>query len=124
MIYELRTYTLKPGTTGDMVKAASTVSLEIRKDDYGKLEGYWWTDIGPLNQVMHLWSYPDLNERSRLRGELAQNPRWTGEYVPLIRPLSWLMAGMSRPSSTSSARPCQPPHPPRCNRVFRTQFWG
>ena len=87
MIYELRTYTVKPGTTGDMVKAASTVSLEIRKDDYGKLEGYWWTDIGPLNQVMHLWSYPDLNERSRLRGELARNPRWTGEYVPLIRPL-------------------------------------
>jgi len=87
MIYELRTYTVKPGTTGDMVKAASTVSREIRKDDYGKLEGYWWTDIGPLNQVMHLWSYPDLNERSRLRGELAQNPRWTGEYVPLIRPL-------------------------------------
>ena len=78
MIYELRTYTLKPGTTGDMVKAASTVSLEIRRDDYGKLEGYWWTDIGPLNQVMHLWSYPDLNERSRLRGELAQNRRWTG----------------------------------------------
>ena len=78
MIYELRTYTVKPGTTGDMVKAASTVSLEIRKDDYGKLEGYWWTDIGPLNQVMHLWSYPDLNERSRLRGELAQNRRWTG----------------------------------------------
>ena len=87
MIYELRTYTVKPGTTGDMVKAASTVSPGIRKDDYGKLEGYWYTDIGPLNQVMHLWSYPDLNERSRLRGELAQNPRWTGEYVPLIRPL-------------------------------------
>lgn len=25
MIYELRTYTVKPGTIGDMVKAASTV---------------------------------------------------------------------------------------------------
>jgi hypothetical protein len=87
MIYELRTYTVKPGAVGDMVKAASTVSRDIRKDDYGKLEGYWVTEIGPLNQVMHLWSYTDFNERARLRGELAKNPRWTGEYIPLIRPL-------------------------------------
>ena len=86
MIYELRTYTLKAGTLGDVVKAASTVSRDIRGDDYGKLEGYWMTEIGPLNQVMHLWSYRDLNERSRLRTELAKNASWNSEYVPLIRP--------------------------------------
>ena len=87
MIYELRTYTLRPGTIGDMVKAASTVSRDIRGDNYGKLEGYWSTEIGPLNQVMHLWSYSDLNERTRLRAELAKNARWTAEYTPLIRGL-------------------------------------
>jgi hypothetical protein len=70
-----------------MVKAASTVSRDIRKDDYGRLEGYWMTEIGPLNQVMHLWSYGSFDERAKLRGELANNPRWTGEYIPLIRPL-------------------------------------
>ncbi|HEX2337053.1 MAG TPA: NIPSNAP family protein, partial [Hyphomicrobiaceae bacterium] len=86
MIYELRTYTLKAGTLGDVVKAASTVSLDIRKNDYGKLEGYWMTEIGPLNQVMHLWSYGDLNERARLRAELGKNARWNSEYLPLIRP--------------------------------------
>jgi hypothetical protein len=87
MIYELRTYTVKPGTLGDIVKAASTVSRDIRKDDFGKLEGYWLTEIGPLNQVMHLWSYSNFEERAKLRGELAKNSRWTGEYIPLIRPL-------------------------------------
>ncbi len=87
MIYELRTYTLKPGVMGDMVKAASTVSREIRGDNYGKLEGYWSTEIGPLNQVMHMWSYSDLNDRTRLRAELAKNARWNAEYVPLIRGL-------------------------------------
>jgi hypothetical protein len=86
MIYELRTYTVRQGTLPDVVKAASTVSRDIRGDDFGKLEGYWFTDIGPLNRVMHLWSYADLNERARLRAELAKNPRWTGEYLPLIRP--------------------------------------
>jgi NIPSNAP len=86
MIYELRTYTVKPGTVGDMVKAASTVSRDIRGDNFGKLEGYWFTEIGPLNQVLHMWSYSDLNERAKLRAELAKNARWTGEYIPLIRP--------------------------------------
>ena len=87
MIYELRTYTVKPGTGGDMVKAASTVSRDIRGDNFGKLEGYWSTEIGPLNQVLHMWSYRDFEERAKLRAELAKNPRWGGEYLPLIRPL-------------------------------------
>jgi NIPSNAP len=86
MIYELRTYTTKQGTVQDVAKAASTVSREIRGDDYGKLEGYWVSDIGHLNQVMHLWSYADLNERARLRVELSKNPRWNKDYIPLIRP--------------------------------------
>ena len=33
-----------------------------------------------------MWSYSDLNERARLRGELAKNARWNSEYLPLIRP--------------------------------------
>jgi hypothetical protein len=87
MIYELRTYTVKPGALGDMIKAASTVSRDVRGDNYGKLEGYWSTEIGPLNQVMHMWSYNSFEERTKLRTELAKNPRWTGEYTPLIFPL-------------------------------------
>ncbi len=67
MIYELRTYTVKPGTLGDMVKAASTVSREIRGDNYGKLEGYWMTEIGPLNQVLHMWSFASFEERAAAR---------------------------------------------------------
>lgn len=85
MIYEMRTYTLKAGTAPEAAKNAGTIGREIRGDKYGKLEGYWVTEIGPLNQVMHLWSYADLNERAKLRAGLSQDKRWTGEYVPLIR---------------------------------------
>ena len=85
MIYELRTYTLRAGTGPTVAKNAGEVGHAIRGDDYGKLEGYWLTEIGPLNQVMHLWSYADLGERHRLRGELAKNERWATEYIPLIR---------------------------------------
>ena len=72
MIYELRTYTSSRAPCRTWPRTPATVARDIRKDDYGKLEGYWVTEIGPLNQVMHLWSYKDLNERARLRAELAR----------------------------------------------------
>lgn len=86
MIHELRTYTLKAGTVPAVVKAAAELSTDIRKNDYGKLEGYWVSEIGTLNQVHHLWSYSDLNERQRLRAELVKLPRWNAEYIAAIRP--------------------------------------
>lgn len=86
MIYELRTYTAKPGTIPAILKANEEVARPVRGDNYGKLEGYWYTDIGPVNQVMHLWSFDDLVERERLRAELGALPAWGKEYVPLIRP--------------------------------------
>lgn len=87
MIHELRIYTAKPGTIAEMAKNSGEIARAIRGDNYGKLEGYWTTEIGPLNQVVHLWSYKDLNERARLRAELGKNERWAKEYLPLIRPI-------------------------------------
>ncbi|NEV03208.1 hypothetical protein FNJ47_48705, partial [Bradyrhizobium sp. UFLA 03-164] len=46
LLGRLRTYTVRPGTVGEMVKAASTISRDIRADNFGKLEGYWITEIG------------------------------------------------------------------------------
>jgi len=86
MLYELRTYTCKQGTVADVANAAATIATEIRKDDYGKLEGYWISEIGPLNQVLHLWSYKDLNERAEMRAKLSKHPRWAPEYLSKIYP--------------------------------------
>lgn len=87
MIYELRTYTFHPGKLGDYLKLNAEVGRKIRGDQYGKFEGGFTTEFGVLNQYVHLWSYPDLNERERLRQELAKNEAWRTEYVSKIRPL-------------------------------------
>src|SRR5436190_12860497 len=87
MIYELRTYTLQPGKQPEYLKLNAEVGRKIRGDKYGKFEGGFTTEFGTLNQYVHLWSYPDLNERERLRGELAKNQAWATEYVAKIRPL-------------------------------------
>jgi NIPSNAP len=87
MIYELRTYTLYPGKQGEYLKLNAEVGRKIRGDNYGKLAGSWTTEFGTLNQYVHLWEYPGLDERERLRGELAKHEAWTKEYVPKIRVL-------------------------------------
>ena len=87
MIHELRTYTLKPGTINKVLEASGTVARRIRGgDNYGKLEGHWSSEIGTLNQYLHLWSFENVSEMQRLRGELAALPEWREEYIPLVRP--------------------------------------
>jgi hypothetical protein len=87
MIYELRTYTFHNGKLPAYLDFAATVGRPVRGQDYGRNHGYWTAEFGTLNQVWHLWSYDSLDERERLRAELAKNERWTREYVPGVRPL-------------------------------------
>src|SRR4051794_24798676 len=72
MIYELRTYTLIPGKQAEYLKLNLEVGRKIRGDNYGKFVGSWTTEFGTLNQYVHLWEYPSLDERDRLRGELGK----------------------------------------------------
>jgi hypothetical protein len=87
MIHELRTYTLAPGKQAEYLKLSAEVGRKARGDNHGKLEGFWYSEFGTVNQVVHLWTYPGLDERDRLRRELARNQSWTTEYLPRIRPL-------------------------------------
>lgn len=65
MIYEIRTYTLKPGTTVEF--EARFAQRKPHMDKYSKVAAWWHTEIGPLNQVVHVWPYEDLNQRAKIR---------------------------------------------------------
>lgn len=87
MIHELRQYTLKPGKLAEYMHHAETIGRPARGNTYGVNHGYWTTEFGALSQVWHIWSYPSLDERARLRNELRANAAWTKEYLPRILPL-------------------------------------
>lgn len=76
MIVEQRTYTLKPMTLGAYLKRYQEEGLAIQQPILGTLVGYFSTEIGPLNQVVHLWAYDDLADRDRRRAQLKSDPRW------------------------------------------------
>ena len=70
MIYEMRTYTLKPGTVSEF--ESRFAERHPYREKHSKLGGFWHTEFGPLNQVIHIWIYEDLNQRLAAR-EAANN---------------------------------------------------
>ena len=82
MLYEFRTYTLKPGTTAEFEKRFEAALPSRVK--HSELAAFWRTDIGPLNQVIHVWSYEDLKQRAEIRAKAAQEPNWPPPTTDLI----------------------------------------
>ena len=65
MIYEIRTYTVKPGKVAEW-ESRFGEAYEIRSK-YSKLGGMWHTELGPLNQVVHMWAYENYQQRTEAR---------------------------------------------------------
>jgi len=80
MIVEERCYTLKPGAVHLYYEDYNPRGLKIQTRILGNLIGYFHTEIGQLNKVVHLWGYNSLAERERRRALLAADPEWL-EYL-------------------------------------------
>ena len=76
MIVEERCYTVKPGTVQLYYQDYSSRGLKIQSRILGNLIGYFHTEIGELNQIVHLWGYDSLAERQRRRVLLASDGEW------------------------------------------------
>ena len=74
MIYEIRTYRLAPGSLAEVEQRFGEV-YEHRKK-YSPIAAFWHTEIGSLNEIIHVWPYQDLAERARVRAEAAKDPNW------------------------------------------------
>jgi hypothetical protein len=76
MIVEQRTYTLYPATVAEYLRRYQEEGLEIQRPILGTMVGYFYTEIGALNQIVHMWAYDDLADRDRRRTQLKSNPGW------------------------------------------------
>jgi hypothetical protein len=76
MIVEERTYTLKPGTVHVYYADYNPRGLAIQTRILGNLIGYFHTEIGELNKVVHLWGYDSLAEREKRRIALFEDQDW------------------------------------------------
>ena len=82
MIFEMRTYLLKPGTPlqaeqafGERIEARSKLS---------RIAGFWRTEVGTLNQSIHIWPYKDVNERDQIRAEAVKSGVWPPKIADFV----------------------------------------
>ena len=89
MVYDFRQYTFRPGAIPDYMKAVEELSIPIRARYGVKLAGWYYSEVGELNQVVHIWGYRDYDHFDEARAQVARDPDWTGQ-IP---------AGSARPDS-------------------------
>jgi hypothetical protein len=84
MIVEQRTYRVRPGSVRDYLRTYEHEGgLELQRKYLGRLIGYFNTEFGALNEIVHLWAYDDLADRERRRAALSADPQWH-QYAPKI----------------------------------------
>ncbi|KAK4995835.1 hypothetical protein LTR66_004434 [Elasticomyces elasticus] len=84
-VFELRSYTLKPGELGHWEEAWKRGLHQRREVMEGV--GAWFVQMGEINTVHHMWQFADLEERDARRKESWQVTGWSDTVhrtVPLI----------------------------------------
>jgi hypothetical protein len=86
MFYEIRTYRLSSGAIPDYLKVVGEEGIAIQKKYLGTLVGYFSSEIGPINEIVHIWGFESLDDRQARRARLAADPDWQA-FLPKIRDL-------------------------------------
>ena len=74
MIIEMRTYTLRPGTLAEVEKRFGD-ALPNREKHSKQLAAFWHTEVGPLNQIIHVWAYDSFEQRAAVRAAATKDGR-------------------------------------------------
>ena len=83
-VYELRTYTLKPDCFAHYIR--HTNELFHLRTKHSALCGFWITEMGGQNEVVHIWEYDNLTHRKRVRDALIKDDDWALTYLGVVRP--------------------------------------
>lgn len=86
-IVEERSYTLhtqfSPKDYFDIYQAEG---LQLQTEALQGFQGYFVTEVGGLNTIVSLWSYPTFEARTERRAELAANADWR-RFLDKVRPM-------------------------------------
>lgn len=94
-VYELRTYHLKPGRLMEW-KNEWKKGLEARRK-FIEPVGAWFSQIGELNVVHHMWFYPNLQVRKEMREKCWEVDGWAATTFNTVRLIDTMNSRVVRP---------------------------
>lgn len=76
MIVEMRTYKIRPGELQNFIKIYDKEIREIHTKILGNQIGFFYTEIGDINEVVHLYGYESYEDRQARRITLSKQPEF------------------------------------------------
>ncbi|HZO02421.1 MAG TPA: NIPSNAP family protein [Burkholderiales bacterium] len=86
MFVEERMYRLKIGAVPEYLKHYQESGMAVQLKHLPHMVGYYFTEVGGLNMVVHLWAYDSLDQRDKCRAAMQADPAWQA-YLAKTRPL-------------------------------------
>lgn len=80
-VYELRDYRLHPGKTAGWLECWAR-GMTVRRN-FSQPLGIWYSEIGELNRVVHVWPYDSLQHRHAVRQAAIEDPVWRDTVATL-----------------------------------------
>lgn len=91
LILDERSYAIHPAHVRDYLDLYVAEGMALQVQHLGRLLGWFTTDTGTVNEVVHMWLYDDMADRERRRLALEADPQWwafrakTSPYVQSMR---------------------------------------
>jgi hypothetical protein len=60
-----RIYTIRLRRMDEFIEVFGRLAIPILRETLGRPVGFWISQVGPLNQFVHLWAYEDLADYER-----------------------------------------------------------
>ena len=74
MIYEARTYRLRPRGVPEFIKIFGKAYQ--KRQNLSRISAFFYTEIGPLNEVIHVWPYKNAEEREKKRARSVKDKKY------------------------------------------------
>jgi len=87
-IIDMRTYTIKPRRLQEYIDLFDRMAIPMLLRHYGPPLGYYISDSGVLNQVIHLWRFDSLADMEAKRAARDKDP----DFAPYLRESADLVA--------------------------------
>jgi hypothetical protein len=95
MLYDLRTYTCKPGTVRKHLAMYAEHGFDIQRRHLGDPLMYAQTETGDVNSYTHIWVYVDAADRAQRRANLQADPEWA-RYLTMSAEGGYLVSQTNR----------------------------
>jgi hypothetical protein len=76
MIFDHRVYTIRANRLHEFLKLYESVALPMQRKYLGEPYAYFYSEVGHLNQVTHIWKYDSADDRQTRRDKMAADPEW------------------------------------------------